>query len=167
MKRTFYPLRLANFVLSFVVLLATLLQNNTASAQCTAPAGATITATPPTCQGQGSIVAKITSPLAGAVYQYQLRYDSAANTSVVKPWQANDTFTHVGAGRYKAYIRRVCTSSFSTEYISQSIIVPAAPSPLSVDQVVLTNQPNLMPTFSLSFFQAADLISMSDFPFYT
>ncbi len=115
-------------------LLTFLVQSRMASSQCTAPSGATVTPTAAACAGQGRIVAKVTNPPVGAVYQYQLQYDSVANTSVVKPWQSSDTFTTVGAAQYKVYIRRVCSSSFSTEYVSASVVVTSGTTPLSISQ---------------------------------
>ncbi|RQO30735.1 hypothetical protein DBR32_08375 [Taibaiella sp. KBW10] len=106
------------------------------NAQCPAPTGATVTPTPAACQGQGRVVAKITSPVAGAVYEYQLQYDSTGNTSVVKPWQANDTFTQVPVGRYKVYIQRICSTVISTTYVSASVTVASSTTPLSITQAV-------------------------------
>lgn len=105
-----------------------------ANAQCTAPTAATVTPTPAACQGEGRVVAKITSPASGAVYEYQLQFDSTSNTSVVKPWQSTDTFTQVGVGRYKVYIRRVCGTVFSTTYVSASVTVTSSTTPLSITQ---------------------------------
>lgn len=111
-----------------------------AMAQCLAPASATITPSPAACQGQGLVVARVDNPPAGAVYQYQLQYDSTGNTAVVKPWQASDTFSQVSVGRYKAYIRQVCGTSFSSVYVSSSTTVSGTTTPLSITQATALNK---------------------------
>lgn len=122
------------------LIFAGFLLSHPASAQCTAPSSATITPTPAACQGEGRVVAKINSPVSGATYEYQLQFDSTGNTSVVKPWQSNDTFTQVGIGQYKVYIRMVCGASFSSTYVSASTTVTASTTPLSITQAVATGK---------------------------
>lgn len=133
MSKKFLSARLPAVIVLWIV---AMLLSAKAQAQCQAPTNATITSTPAACQGQGRIVAKVSNPPSGAVYEYQLQYDSAANTSVVKPWQSSDTFTLVSVGQYKVYIRRICTSSVSTQYVSASVTVSSSTTPLSITQAI-------------------------------
>lgn len=135
------PARTAHILIALFLALLTGACPQVSFAQCTAPTGAGILSAPANCPGEGKVIVDtVTGGPVGAVYQYQLQYDSTGNTSVVKPWQSADSFNQVAVGRYKVYIRQVCSTGFSAVYVSPSVTVAGNTTPLSIQQAFATGK---------------------------
>ncbi|WP_222166932.1 T9SS type A sorting domain-containing protein [Edaphocola aurantiacus] len=136
---------------AFALLLSLFMAQATAQAQCTTPTGITVNTSPALCLGEGKVtVSNIQGGTSGDTYQYQLRYDSAGNTSVVKPWQSDSIFTQVAVAKYKVEVRKICTSSISGEFTEPNIIVSGNTTPLFIQSIQTTDGNCLSPTGSLT-----------------
>lgn len=87
------------------------------SAQCTAPTAiGTPTVVNASCPGNGQITIGSMTPSAASIspdiYQYAL-YDTTG-TTVIAPYQSSNTLVNIAAGTYTIYVRRVCSTGFST-----------------------------------------------------
>lgn len=125
----------------WLLILCTALSVCSVKAQCPVPVNDSIFSTPAYCQGTGSItVYSVTGGGTGNTYQYELRYDSVANTTVAKPYQDNNVFVNVLRGRYKVNIRTVCPSiGISAPFTSASIVVDGSSTPLSISSTTINN----------------------------
>lgn len=102
---------------NLVMLLCSVSIGTALYAQCTAPTSiGTLSVIHASCPGSGQITIDSMTPSATSIapdyYQYAL-YDTFG-TTVIKPYQSSNVLIDIDAGVYDLYVRKVCTTGFST-----------------------------------------------------